>query len=201
MNFLLQLTKLHIILKLFTLYIEHTSDKSMFCQLAVVSCASGHRGVKLSLSSMHLLHASCPPCGSIQVVRRSAKKFSLAVHRYQLAAQTAKDRMNWMNALLAAIARSGSAGASSSKGGVPLASAHKDYGCLEPTPDHAIRVSQSTQTVPSSKALAQGLPHATGQRMSAAPALEAVEEVRHGPFASTDSIVHLRLCQKVSVVY
>ncbi len=59
--------------------------------------------------------------------------------RTHLAAHTAKDRQDWMSALSGAIARSGSAGASSSKGGVPVASSHKQYRNLEHTPDAGSR--------------------------------------------------------------
>ncbi|DBB05487.1 TPA: hypothetical protein ACH3X1_012444 [Trebouxia sp. C0004] len=54
--------------------------------------------------------------------------------RTQLAAHTAKDRQDWMNAISEATVRSGSAGASSSKGGTPVASSHKQYSSLEHTP-------------------------------------------------------------------
>ena len=51
-----------------------------------------------------------------------------------MAAHTAKERQDWMNALSEATVRSGSAGASSSKGGTPVASSHKRYSSLEDTP-------------------------------------------------------------------
>ncbi|KAA6421764.1 MAG: formin domain containing, partial [Trebouxia sp. A1-2] len=54
--------------------------------------------------------------------------------RTQLAAHTAKERQDWMNAISEATVRSGSAGASSSKGGTPVASSHKRYNSLEHTP-------------------------------------------------------------------
>ncbi|KAL0049978.1 hypothetical protein WJX82_001917 [Trebouxia sp. C0006] len=54
--------------------------------------------------------------------------------RTQLAAHTAKERQDWMNAVAEATVRSGSAGASSSKGGTPVASSHKRYSSLEHTP-------------------------------------------------------------------
>jgi len=56
------------------------------------------------------------------------------VCRTQLAAHTAKERQDWMNAITEATVRSGSAGASSSKGGTPVASSHKRYSSLEHTP-------------------------------------------------------------------
>ncbi len=51
-----------------------------------------------------------------------------------MAAHTAKERQDWMNAISEATVRSGSAGASSSKGGTPVASSHKQYSSLEHTP-------------------------------------------------------------------
>jgi len=51
-----------------------------------------------------------------------------------LAAHTAKERQDWMKAISESTVRSGSAGASSSKGGTPVASSHKRYSSLEHTP-------------------------------------------------------------------
>ena len=87
-----------------------------------------------------------------------------------------------MNALSAAIARSGSAGASSSTGGTPLASSHKSYRHLEHTPGTVSRAGNDlhSSSTPAEVAL-NPLSAATAAATSAEAAAEAVSEVSCAP--------------------
>lgn len=86
-----------------------------------------------------------------------------------------------MIALSAAIARSGSAGASSSKGGTPLASSHKSYRHLEHTPGTVSRAGNDlhSSSIPAEVAL-NPLSAATAAATAEAAA-EAVSEVSCAP--------------------
>lgn len=85
-----------------------------------------------------------------------------------------------MNALSAAIARSGSAGASSSTGGTPLASSHKSYRYLEHTPGTVSRAGNDlhSSATPAEVALnPMNAAAAAAAATSAEAAAEAVSEV------------------------
>ena len=103
-------------------------------------------------------------------------------HRIHLAAHTAKERHDWMTAITAATARSGSAGASSSRGGTSVASSHKQYQNLTHTPSTISRSGDAKRSVLPCEVPPQAMNASAQAAVIAEAAAEAATEVSQSAY-------------------